>query len=397
MICPFLSARRPTVAALVLAVSAAAFNACSNTDTSAAVGPLTKHVSGPLSLTFTFQKVDDGTDTAVTGINDSQEIVGTYCLSACVISSLSNRITQSFTSTPSGTGLYGTFVGDNYPQPVDAGDIDTSTYLVAINPGKVATAQPVEAGWAVEPGNLFFTLALVNNQGLWSVFHTFPSGGEDGKSECRIMELSGINDSYDAVGYYTKHNGTTSKCPTTNRRNQAFEASPGEGFKEIQLPASFSFSNSAATGIDNAGNVVGWGDQSASTQMVGWYYPKPLSGGIPNEIAIPGEPKASVVALGINGDGETVAGSYSVASRTYGFLCTAPCKSSSSFQTGINECGNCNTFVYGINDTNEICGYYIGVDGNQHGFVATSSPLRRRAGPSHSSRSLQASSAGPST
>lgn len=378
MICPFLPAPRRTLAALFLAASGVALSGCSSTDTSAAVKPFAKHVSGSPSFTFTFQKVDDGTNTAVTGISDSQEIVGTYCLSACTTS---KAITQSFTSTPNGSGVYGTFVGDNYPQPIDTGDTDTSTYLVAINPGKVATSNTVEAGWAVQPAGLFFTLALINNQGLWSVFHTFPSGGEDGLSLCKVMELSGINDSYDAVGYYTKHNGKTSQCKNSSRVDQAFEASPGEGFQEIQLGSEYG--SSVATGIADTASkvtrVVGWAIPSGSSQMVGWSKSSYTGTGGVTKITIPSAPTAPVQALGINAAGTTVVGSYTVSGKTYGFLCDWPCSSTSSFQTGIKECDSCATVVYGINDSNEICGYYIGVDGHQHGFVATSNSLRRRA------------------
>jgi hypothetical protein len=385
MICPFLSARWQTLAALVLAASAVAVSACSNATTNAAVQPLAKHASGPLPYTFTYHSIDDtsGTNTAVRGISDSQEIVGTYSMAVG-----STSITQSFTSTPDPSKTYGSFVSVNYPQPVNtASPPSTGTDLVAINPGAMAVPT-VEAGWVVNPGGFDYNLGLVNNQGLWTALHDF---GE-GSASCKEMELNGINDADTAVGFYHKETGIA--CVA-----RAFVAKPGENYSDYE-PVS-SFSASVATGIgdpDTNGkvDVVGWGVQPSSAVTVGWYQPK--AGGALIIIKIPNHTSAPVQALGINAAGNKIVGSYTVGNTTYGFLCTAPCKYSTDFQT-IQPFSSPDTIVYGINDNNEICGSWVDpLTMKQYGFVATSQAkrLRRRAEQSHALRPLQAPSAGPS-
>jgi hypothetical protein len=393
MIRPFLSARWQTLAALVLAGSAVAVSACSNTDTSAAAQPLARHASELLPYNFTYKSVDDpnGSNTAVTGINDSKDIIGTYC----VICGGSNPIDQSFTGTPTNLGNY-TIFGDNYPQPFDIGTyaLVTGTDLVAISPGATPTPA-VEAGWADNPGEFFYTLGLINNQGLWTVLHDFDNGGGE-KSKampCKKMELNGINDAYTAVGFYTKGNG----CSTYV--DQAFEA-VGEKFTEIPFNSSLGFHNTVATGIDDpnmsGSDVVGWGTLPLPKPPTeAWFEQR---GGAPVIFTIHDHVSAADRALGINADGKIVVGSYSVGSTTYGFLCTAPCDASSTFQT-VSAFSSSDTVVYGINDSNDICGSYVDSKG-QHGFVATpvsgSKPLRQHQVQSHSPPSLRASSAGPS-
>jgi hypothetical protein len=389
MTCPFLSPRW-ILAALVLAASTVAFSACSNTDTSAAVQPLVaKNASLPSG--FNFQDVSAGASTAVTGINDSQEIVGTYTMT-----SASNSVTQSFTSTPNTAGLYKTFVGDNYPQPYYGAPLSTSTDLVAVNPG-TTTANTFEAGWVVNPGGFgkkaTYTLGLVNYEGLWTVLHQFgPEGSVTTSSDCRLMELQGINDSNEAVGYYETNNTSPPGCG-----EQAIKVLSGENVSNIQTGSLLS--SSIATGVDDAGNIVGWGVKlgSSPTTAVGWYKPKssPL-------VAISVDNSTFTRVLGISGNGVTIVGSYSVSGKTYGFVCevspSSPCSSSADVEAGITACTSyCYTVVSGINDDNDICGYYVPAHATQQGFVATpkiAKLLRRRAAQSRPTRPLQQFSAG---
>lgn len=395
MACPSLSTRWQMLGALVLMATAVAVSACSNsTGNSAAVQPLAKRASGSLPISFMYYlRIDDpnGSNTAVTGINDAGKIVGTYS----VAGSGTNVITQSFTAT--GSGATYNFVGNNYPQPRDNGPVQTGTALVAINPGATSTPT-VEAGWVVDPGSFTYTLGLLNNQGLWTLLHPFTGGGEDGSCGSSLMELNGINDAFDAVGVYERKQTTTKNSPCVD---QAFEAKPDEDLSKIQLGSGFQ--SSAATGIDDPGasgsDIVGWGAQAITHgEGVGWY--EKAGSTTPTVITIPNA--VSVKALGINADGEIVAGSYSegAAATTYGFLCSAPCGSSNTFQTPINPCssnGCSDIVVYGINDKNDICGSYMDSNGQQHGFVGvprTAKTLHRRETQSHSPGSLKASSAG---
>jgi hypothetical protein len=82
MTSPFPSLSRETLVAVVSATCAFALGACSNTVTSTAVQPLSKHGVSAQTISWTFHQVDDTgsnrSNYAVTGINDDEHIVGTY-------------------------------------------------------------------------------------------------------------------------------------------------------------------------------------------------------------------------------------------------------------------------------------------------------------------------------
>lgn len=393
MICPLLSARRLGLAAVLL-VSAIAVSACSSTGTGATgqpLQPLAKNAPGSLPISFNFVLVNAGANTAATGINDAKEIAGTYSSS-----SATNTVTQSFTSVYK-NGQYSTFVGNNYPQTSYGAALDTSTGLVAINPGTTASAGTFEAGWVVNPGDFHggktsgggtsvynWTGGIANFGGLWTILHRY-GAQEELKGPCVVMELQGINDQHEAVGFTENTISTKSKTCL----DYPFLVKQGEDFHPIKL-SSQSFSSAAATGIDKNGNIVGWGIES-KTKTVGWYMSSTT--GAVTLITVANSPVTQ--ALGINGNGTAIVGSYADGAKTYGFLCIVtttpqPCSSSADVQTGITGCDGCldsYTSVSGVNDTNDISGYYIADTHDQRGFVGIaqgSKPLHHRAVQSHS-------------
>jgi probable HAF family extracellular repeat protein len=381
----FLPRSWQTVVAVALAATAVAASACSssNSETSP-TRALFKHRPPPQGIAYGYHTVDhpNGSGNEVTGINNAQEIVGSYYPSGSGV----NNSSYLATPNPSSPGTYGAFTDVTYP---DAGKSTTSvtntTYTWAISPGTTPSPS-VEAGWAYDPGGFKNEVSgTVNNRGLWTVMH--PDGEGVGHSGCQIMKLLGINDSHTAVGYYTPA-GTS--CGSS--KTQAFEVFLGENHKDLN-----GFANDAAseaTGINDENGsgsftIVGWAQRPSSGGTFAW---SELNGGKPTAMPSPSG-AVSAIPYGINSSG-LIVGEYTDASNNvHGFVYTPG--SPGSYQTIDFQCTGCsNTVVYGINNSNDISGSYKDSAG-QHGFVAlpipSPSPHRRRAVPSHSPGVRQAS------
>jgi hypothetical protein len=377
----FLLLRWRTVAAIAFAASAVTASACSNSGTNAIQASPQQRIANQ-TISYSYYKVDypNASGNEVTGINDLQEIVGSYSPNG------SSDSISSYTSTPNPTtpGTYGVFTDASYPLADKS-----NTYTWAISPG-TTPGPSLEAGWALKVGGFASsTWGIFNNQGIWTVMH--PDHNEKNCApSATVMELLGVNDAGTAVGYYTQT--PPYLCTITT----AFEILSGESMVDISGLGSYYASE--ATGINDQNTVVGWGKTTASSVPVGWFKknrvppaPMPfLSGAV------------TVIPFGINNSGMIV-GEYTDGSKnSHGFVYTPPPGSGSGVYQTIDfpctGCSNAETIVYGINDGNAICGSYVGKDSNQHGFVAIpqQGPLRRRAAQSHSPRSLPAFSARPS-
>ncbi len=378
---------RQILVAVLSAMCAFAASACSNTATSTAVQPLSKHGVSAQNINWTFYQVDDtGSYNVVTGINDADHIVGKY--SEHPTTTLYKLVNNSYIGIPQAPGSY-TFHNDNYPNAVESA-------ITALSPKGPGYSSSVEAGWLREPGHLnkyapYPPFGVVNNQGLWTVMHMHP--GEDScDPPNQAMELSAINDGQTAVGFYTEH---SQGCA-----DEALEVSIGEQYTEITPSGYYS---AAAGGINDSGHVVGTGMMIKSGPTFAWYLPSGTdTAGVKTLSGLPGVPMPQI---SINSS-EVIAGSYTESGATHGFICDWDKNSNptcSSYQTVPNPCGGCggaadDTIVYGINDSEDICGSYVTSDGHQHGFVGIAQPgrLRRRAVQSHSARSLQSYSTAPS-
>ena len=151
--------------------------------------------------------------------------------------------------------------------------------------------------------------------------------------------------------------------------------------------------NSQATGVNNAGNVVGF-YQPTSTTFSGF---EDISGAISN-IMFPGS--VSTQALGINDLGDIV-GDYTLANGDmFGFLDVG-----GAFTT-LDPFGSTAVTANGINDAGNVVGFYVDAAGNTIGFVSVPEPapfllfasglgvlafIRRRS----SARSARPSAGGP--
>jgi hypothetical protein len=118
--------------------------------------------------------------------------------------------------------------------------------------------------------------------------------------------------------------------------------------------------NSQATGVNNAGDVVGF-YQPTSTTFSGF---EDIGGSITN-IMFPGS--TSTQALGINDLGDIV-GDYTLNGDMFGFLDVG-----GTFTT-LDPFGSTQVTANGINDAGNIVGFYVDGAGNTIGFVSVPEP-----------------------
>jgi probable HAF family extracellular repeat protein len=153
------------------------------------------------------------------------------------------------------------------------------------------------------------------------------------------VELKGINDSGEIVGFYGTASGDV-----------AFTYSNG-----VYTPPLPGTQPEYAYGVNAAGEVVGYGNTGAF-----------LYNGSLSLFTIPGH---ALRFYGLNNSGQIV-GSYDDANGTHGVL-----YSGGSF-TVIDDpsqgSGLASTQAFGINDAGQIVGWYIGSDGDPHGFLDSS-------------------------
>ena len=156
----------------------------------------------------------------------------------------------------------------------------------------------------------------------------------------------GINDSGQIVGGYTVLNSTR---PPPMVVEGGFLLSGG-----TYTNLSTILGMASATGINNAGQIL------ATNGL--------LSGGAFTTLSVPGSSFTS--AWGINNLGQVV-GMYAAAgqeSLDHSFVY------SDGTYTTFDVPGSLATEAIGINDLGQIVGYYTDAAGNEHGFLATSTP-----------------------
>ncbi|MBV9718719.1 MAG: hypothetical protein JOZ77_05340 [Candidatus Eremiobacteraeota bacterium] len=281
-------------------------------------------------IPFKFTTVDDPNSetNAVTGINQLSKIVGIYG------GGEGSSIPETYTSQPP----YTKFRSEN--DPGAQGTVATSL-----------SSNKIVAGYVIDPNNLGGTWGFVRIQGLWTLLED----PNEGTGNNAITEILGINDSEQAVGFYTNSTGVS----------VAFElAVPTETYTDLTPPEA---QNSYATGIDGKGNIVGWettsGSVSASSFFLqtGTYYP----------LSYPGSTQTK--ALSLNWQDEVVGNYVDRSGDTHGFMLIGPTKGSGAqfWQKIDDPNAEGGTWVTGINNHDDICGYYVDGKGVQHGFVAT--------------------------
>jgi len=168
-------------------------------------------------------------------------------------------------------------------------------------------------------------------------------------------QLLGVNDNDVAVGFYTDGSGNTHAYSFNIRRDR---------FNEIGVAG---ITNPTATGINNNGDVAGFGTDNTGDSSNGNVVGFLLHHGRVTILNVPGS--SMTQALGIN-DSDEVVGTYQVGTGssavTHGFTWTPQ----HGFQTVDDPNGMGTTTINGINDKGELVGFYTDAAGNTDGLLA---------------------------
>jgi hypothetical protein len=265
------------------------------------------------AISFLVQSISYPGDPAFTqllGINNGGTIVGTH----------NSATPQGFTLT-----LPNTFTSQNFPGSV-------STTVTAINSNGDTAGTYVDAGGT--------------SHGFTRVGGTFTTVDQPGTV---FNQTLGINASSNTVGY-----SAATKAGTTNQ--MAYSQSGGV-FTNINplLPTN---SNSQATGLNNAGNIVGFYMPTNATS-IGFLD----MGGVITSI----DPFGSLFtqALGINNAGEIVGFYDDAGGVQHGYVDIG------GVFISFDPAGSDSTTINGVNDLGQIVGFFTDVNDNTIGFVGT--------------------------
>ena len=341
-----------------IACTAAAFvvSGCTNSSTVTPVSTgLSRQLKAASTSGFTFYTVDYPyqAPNRITGIADNQEIVGVYGGAG------SSNPYHSYTSPYSASQPYTQFQNDDYPNA-------TSTYMASIsvtpNSGSV-----LQAGYVTTPRNLRGNWGVTNSNGLWTLLQK-----HKGEGHCHVMELFGANANNNyAVGFYWYDDSRlTGNC--TKHTQYVTEARPGERFHDFPKVLG---ENPVATGVNKSGWLVGSTDNSGSEPSQGWT--KMVCKGCRKGTQLTywnynNDRNRSTQFLGMN-DSAAVVGTYQDASGNWhGLIATnllTTSKQRNWYSIDEPDSNQTNTVISGINNSNDICGWYTGSDGVTHGFV----------------------------
>jgi hypothetical protein len=295
--------------------------------TRAGAAPATKASSTPYA--YTFVTVDrPGTDfNRVTGINDPYQISGYHGSGSLTDPAVGYRAAPPYAQNQ--------MLHVEYPGSVNTYAMGLSNDFLVV--GYFLSGQVGD-----------HTLGFVKDHGLYTSYkdQKTPNGTNT------VNELLGVNDYESAVGFYTDLSGD----------NHAYELYITQGkFVTFAPPG---FVSAEASGINDPGDVVGFGVHSDGTTH-GWMYLR----GAYLDVSDPGA--ASTEALGINFQNQAVGEYTSGDGATHGFVASNFKGTGSTWQTIDEPNAVGTTVVQSINDKHAIAGWYVDSGGTTHGFVAT--------------------------
>jgi hypothetical protein len=294
---------------------------------SQAIKPLAGGSATPSPIPFVFQTVDNpnSNQNQVTAINQLGKIVGTFG------GGQGSNIYESYTSQRP----YDQFRGLNYPGA--QGTVTTSL-----------SSNKIQAGYVMDPNSLTGIWGFVRVSGLWTLL----DDPNEGPGNYAVTEILGINDSEFAVGYYVNASGI----------DVPYELSvPTQTFANLQPPGAI---QAEATGINGKGDISGFETTSSVTEgfflKAGTYYPFSYPGAV------------ATYALSLNWSDQIVGYYIDASGAKHGFVLTGPTKGGSqqTWQSVDEPNAAAGTWITGINNHHDICGYYIDANGAQHGFAA---------------------------
>ena len=292
----------------------------------AVLAPSAAQAAGP-DHTYTFTTLDNANDPTfnqLLGINSSNVIAGYFGIGS------HKHPNKGYTlSPPYGQANY---TNENFPG-------STQTQVTAIN------NDGATAGFWVNANKT--NTGFVDSNGVFTSYTDplTPTGAGS------VNQLLGLNDDGTAVGFYTGANGK-SRAYTLNLATDTFTTIKHQG------------KNALATGINDAGDVVGF--ESSSTNVVSSFF---IQSGISTRLQFPGG--SSTEALGINSSDQIV-GSYVDGSGVmHGFVLDHPTGPGTTWHSIDDPNGIGSTVVNGINNAGDLVGFYTDAAGNTDGMLAT--------------------------
>ena len=283
----------------------------------------------PTPIPFKFTTVNNPNSEVnhVTGINQLGKIVGWFGGGS------GSTIPESYTSEPP----YVKFRGEDYPGA-------QGTAAIALTSNKIVV------GYVLNPQNLNGIWGFVRAKGVWSLL----KDRKEGDGNYAVTELLGMNDAGDAVGFYMDEYGTSIPFVLNTVTEQ---------YTNLKPPGAV---GAEATGIDGKGDIAGTETLSGGN-TTGFY----LKTGTYYQFNYPGA--QSTQALSLNWQDQVVGDYTDKNGATHGFVLTSP---TNGQQTRIwqsvdepNAAGA--TVITGINNHDDICGWYVDANGNTDGFVAS--------------------------
>lgn len=276
-----------------------------------------------------FQTIDnpaDPTFNQLFGINNAGTIVGAYGNSSPGHPNKGYAVTAPYAA--------GNFTGENFPGSVQ-------TQVVSINNTGTSVGYWYNTGDSTSNNNGFVDV----NGAFTNVNNPLTNGVPS------INQLLGVNDKNIAAGYY--QSGGMTFGYTYNIATKTFTpVTVANG------------TNVFAAGINNSGAIDGYYTNSSGAQL-GFL----IANGILTSLQAPGF--ASTQLLGLNNDGLLVGIGISASGTTSGIVYN----SGSGVWNAYNDpFGTGATAFNGVNDLNQVVGFYTDSQGNTHGLLATQVP-----------------------
>lgn len=278
---------------------------------------------------YIFQTIDNSADPTFNqlfGINNAGTIVGAYGNSSPGHPNKGYVVTAPYGAA--------NFTPENFPGSVQ-------TQVVSINNNGTSV------GYWYNTGN-----STSNNNGFVDVNGVF-TNVNDPKTQGvpHINQLLGVNDHNVAAGYY-QSGGATFGYTYNIATGQFVPVTVANG------------SNVFAAGINNSGAIDGYYTNAAGAQL-GFL----IQNGVLTSLAAPGF--SATQLLGLNNDGLLVGIGITASGTTSGIVYN----SRSHVWNAYNDpFGVGATAFNGVNDLNQIVGFYTDLAGNTHGLLATSVP-----------------------
>jgi len=394
-----------TIVPMLLIANAVLLNGCNGNN-----GPFAPQTRlGAPQLTsenYKWYSVNDsnGAENEVTGINDSDDVVGNYT-SKANLSSSGGDCSRGYTTgehggacsdcpLPHGTEAVGGINWSGYTAQLQAGgyghfaEVDYPDaewqYLYGISDRATSSKATAEVGCLVyfggSSGDTDGSWGVVNNGGLWSVITKHPNSNSchynGNKGRDAVGELLGVDSATgEAVGYYNQYNSSTKGASCLLA---PWLDNEGDNTKKITLVGTSvsQWSDIEATGITSQNatstpTIVGTATTQAITsgikRQVGWYVTYTGSNS-PTVLTYPGSKSTAVMGTAWIGSKPAIVGWYVDGSKaTHGFVYDGPATTQWTKIDEPNAAGY--TVVSGINSEGDICGWYVDAGGVYKGFV----------------------------